>query len=61
MGYYAGIDVSLEQSSICVVDGDGQIVREAKALSEPDAFIAWFASADLRIERIGLEAGPLSQ
>lgn len=61
MDYYAGIDVSLEQSSICVVDGEGRIMREAKELSEPDALIAWFAAADLKIERIGLEAGPLSQ
>lgn len=61
MSYYAGIDVSLEYSSICVVDGDGTIVREAKALSEPDALIGWFAEALLPMKRIGLEAGPLSQ
>jgi predicted NBD/HSP70 family sugar kinase len=36
MTYYAGIDVSLEQSSVCVVDGTGKIVREAKVASEPD-------------------------
>ena len=40
--YYAGIDVSLEYSSVCVVDADGKIMREAKVLSEPDALIAWF-------------------
>lgn len=61
MSYYAGIDVSLEYSSICVVDGDGTIVREAKVLSEPDALIGWFVGSGLRMERIGLEAGPLSQ
>lgn len=59
--YYAGIDVSLEYSSVCVVDADGRIVREAKVLSEPDALIAWFGTLELTIERIGLEAGPLSQ
>ena len=37
MTYFAGLDVSLEWTSVCVVDGDGQIVREAKVLSEPDA------------------------
>jgi len=59
--HYAGIDVSLEYSSVCVVDGDGKIVREAKVLSEPDALIAWFGELGLTLERIGLEAGPLSQ
>ena len=61
MDYYCGIDVSLEQSSVCVVDAKGRIVREAKVLSEPDALIAWFRSLNLPLARIGLEAGPLSQ
>jgi transposase len=61
MKHYAGIDVSLEQSSVCVVDGDGRVVREAKVLSEPDALISWFSELGLQLERIGLEAGPLSQ
>ena len=39
MEYYAGIDVSLECSSVCVVDGNGKIVREGKAPSEPEALI----------------------
>jgi len=58
MKQYAGIDVSLEYSSVCVVDADGRIVREAKVLSEPDALIAWFAEHGVAMERIGLEAGP---
>ena len=37
MEYFAGIDVSLEQSSVCVADGTGKIVREAKLASEPEA------------------------
>jgi transposase len=61
MNYYAGIDVSLEYSSVCVVDGSGKIVREAKVLSEPEALIGWFGSLGFDLERIGLEAGPLSQ
>jgi transposase len=61
MHHYAGIDVSLEQSSVCVVDGSGNIVREAKAPSEPQALIAWFQELGFTVERIGLEAGPLSQ
>lgn len=61
MEYYAGIDVSLESSSICVVDERGKIVREAKVLSEPAALIGWFGSLGYEVRRIGLEAGPLAQ
>ena len=61
MNYYAGIDVSLELSSICVVDATGQIVREAKVASEPEALVAFLTRLGLPLTRIGLEAGPLSQ
>src|ERR1700742_4832327 len=61
MDHYAGIDVSLECSSVCVVDGNGKIVREAKVASEPAALIAWFRSLGFDLTSIGLEAGPLSQ
>ncbi len=61
MDHYAGIDVSLECSSVCVVDANGKIVREHKVASEPEALIAWFGSLELDLRRIGLEAGPLSQ
>src|ERR1022692_4869190 len=61
MDHYAGIDVSLECSSICVLDPSGKIVREDKVASEPEALIAWFRSLGLSLARIGLEAGPLSQ
>src|ERR1700709_797133 len=61
MDHYAGIDVSLEYSSVCIVEATGKIVREDKVASEPEALIAWFASLGFGLERIGLEAGPLSQ
>src|SRR5918995_4820610 len=61
MDHYAGIDVSLEQSSVCVVDAAGRIVREAKVAGEPEALIGWFRGLDLELARVGLEAGPLSQ
>src|SRR5271157_4753175 len=61
MEYYAGIDVSLEASSVCVVDASGKIVKEAKVLSELDDLIAWFKALPFALARIGLEAGPLSQ
>jgi transposase len=59
--HYAAIDVSLEWSSVCVVDAAGQIVREAKVRSEREALAAFFAESGLSFARIGLEAGPLSQ
>lgn len=61
MDHYAGIDVSLEYSSVCVVDASGKIVREGKVASEPEALIGWLGARGLRLVRIGLEAGPLSQ
>jgi transposase len=61
MEHYAGIDVSLECSSVCIVDASGKIVREEKVASEPGALIAWFGSLGIELARIGLEAGPLSQ
>src|SRR5262245_23556630 len=61
MNHYAGIDVSLECSSVCVVDASGNIVRESEVASEPEALIAWFRSLGFAVARIGLEAGPLSQ
>jgi transposase len=61
MHHYAGIDVSLEDSAICIVDGAGKISREAKVETDPVALIAWFKTLGLTLERIGLEAGPLSQ
>jgi transposase len=61
MDHYAGIDVSLEQSSVCIVDASGKIIREGKVASEPQALIEWFGSLGFALARIGLEAGPLSQ
>ena len=61
MQHYAGIDVSLELLSVCIVDAKGKIVKEAKVGSDPDTLVAFLRGLDLAIERIGLEAGPLSQ
>jgi transposase len=68
MEHYGGIDVSLESSSLCVVDASGRVVREAKIASEPEALTTWLKGVGERareggfeIVRIGLEAGPLSQ
>jgi transposase len=61
MNYYVGIDVSLEASSVCVVNGEGKIIREGKVASEPEDLIQWLLALKLDLARIGLEAGPLSQ
>src|SRR5947209_10545996 len=61
MDHYAGIDVSLEYASVCVVEASGKIVREGKVASEAEALIGWFAGLGHGLTRIGLEAGPLSQ
>src|ERR1700722_1144985 len=61
MEQYAGIDGSLEYSSVGIVDGGGKIVGEGKVASEPAALIGYFQSLGFALSRIGLEAGPLSQ
>jgi transposase len=61
MNHYAGVDVSLEVSHVCVVDANGKIIREGKVASEPEDLIGWFGGLGVAVTRIGLEAGPLSQ
>ena len=58
MEHFAGIDVSLERSSVCVVDAMGRIVREAKVASEPAALARFCQDLDMPLTRLGLEAGP---
>ena len=60
MNHYAGLDVSLEETAICVVDETGRIVKEARAASEPDTLVAALRAMDLPLERIGLEACSLT-
>jgi transposase len=59
--HYAGLDVSLELTSVCIVDARGEIICEAKVPSEPEALIGFLNGQQLKISRVGLEAGPLSQ
>jgi transposase len=61
MDHYAGIDVSLKDSGVCVVDAAGRVAHEAKVASEPEALIALLRGLRVEVARIGLEAGPLSQ
>jgi transposase len=61
MKHHAGIDVSLELSSVCILDDSGNVIREAKVASDPAALAKYFLGLETRVVRVGLEAGPLSQ
>jgi transposase len=58
--FFAGLDVSLEETAICIVDDAGRIVREARAASEPDALVGFFRASGMAMERVGLEACSLT-
>ncbi len=60
MGYFAGLDVSLEETAIGIIDGAGNIVREARAASEPEVLVAFFRASGMEMERVGLEACSLT-
>ena len=60
MRHYAGLDVSLEETAICVVDEAGRIVKEARVPSEPEALVGFFEALGRTVERIGLEACALA-
>jgi transposase len=61
MEHFAGLDVSVNETSVCIVDDAGRSVREVKVASEPDALSAVLKGDVYHFKRIGLEAGPLSQ
>ena len=61
MDHFAGLDVSVKETSVCIVDNTGRIVREVKVPSEPEALLVVLKNPAYHFKRIGLEAGPLSQ
>ena len=61
MDHFAGMDVSVKETSVCILDDAGKIVKEMKVASEPQALLKVLGNPAYRFERIGLEAGPLSQ
>src|SRR6201984_3268696 len=61
MAYFAGLDVSVKETRVCIVDDAGKIVREARVASEPEALLQVLTNTIYRFKRVGLEAGPLSQ
>src|ERR1700757_4182167 len=61
MAYFAGLDVSVKETRVCIVDDAGKIVREVRVASEPEALLQVLTNTIYRFKRVGLEAGPLSQ
>lgn len=61
MDHYVGLDVSVRETSVCVVDETGKVLKEAKVPTEPDVIASLLAKGDYACKRVGLEAGPMSQ
>ena len=57
MDHFAGLDVSVKETSVCIVDDTGKIVREVKVASEPEALLKVLRSPSHQFKRVGLEAG----
>lgn len=61
MDLFVGLDVSVRMTSVCLMDVNGNILKEAKVESEPQAIASLLGSLAGQYRRVGLEAGPLSQ
>src|SRR5215470_1907927 len=61
MDHFAGLDVSVKETSVCIVDDAGKIMRDARVASEPEALLQVLTNTIYRFQRVGLEAGPVSQ
>ncbi|MGF6177726.1 transposase [Ensifer sp. 4252] len=61
MKHYAGLDVSVKETSVCIVDASGKTCREKKVVSHPEDLVAILSDPAFSLERVGLEAGPMSQ
>lgn len=60
MKYYCGLDVSLKNTSICIVDQNGDMIKEGETPSDPESINIWIGRLDLKIERAGIEASSLT-
>src|ERR1700680_163117 len=61
MAHFVGLDVSVKETSVCIVEDAGKVIWEQKVPPEPAAIIALLTSPGATYGRIGIEAGPLSQ
>jgi hypothetical protein len=61
MAHFVGLDVSVKETSVCVVDDTGKVILEQKVPTEPADIIGLLSSLGVTYGRIGIEAGPLSQ
>ena len=62
MDHFAGLDVSVKETSVCIVDDTGKIVREVKVASEPEALLAvltdFLKANNLKVDWEGVESAP---
>ena len=61
MTYFVGLDVSVEETAVCVVDELGKVISERKVQTEPDDIAALLTTIGGDYAKVGIEAGPLSQ
>jgi len=60
MSIFAGLDVSDKSTHVCVVDGEGAVLRRDVVASDPDAIARWLGKHCAGLSRVVLETGPLS-
>ena len=61
MAYFVGLDVSVQETAVCVVDEVGKVICERKVPTEPDDLVELLTTVGGGYVRVGIEAGPLSQ
>ena len=61
MEVFAGLEMSLDETHVCVIDEGGRIIEETRASGGPKPLAKAVRRRGRRIEHVGLEAGDLSQ